>query len=115
MQPLDRSSAEHYSWGDNCDGWHLVRDETLSVIEERMPPGACETPHFHRHSRQFFYILSGEASFVIDGERIRIGARQGVHIPAGVPHQIANHSEESLEFIVISQPPSHGDRVLVTG
>lgn len=79
-----------------------------------MPPGTAEVTHYHRQSRQFFYILSGEATFYLDGSEVRVRARQGVHIPAGVPHRIANLSQETLEFIVISQPPSHGDRVVIT-
>jgi hypothetical protein len=47
-------NAEHYVWGDGCDGWHLVRGDSLSVIEERMPAGAREQRHFHERVRQFF-------------------------------------------------------------
>jgi len=35
---VDQKTAEHYSWGNACDGWHLVQNSALSVIEERMPP-----------------------------------------------------------------------------
>ncbi|HSP15990.1 MAG TPA: cupin domain-containing protein [Thermoanaerobaculia bacterium] len=115
MHPVDRTAAEHYTWGNGCDGWHLVRDEKLSIIEERMPPGTSEVMHLHQHARQFFYILSGVATFVVDGKEIHVKPRQGVHIPAGVPHRILNASAETLEFMVISQPPSHGDRVAVAG
>ncbi|SPE38064.1 hypothetical protein SBA3_2760049 [Candidatus Sulfopaludibacter sp. SbA3] len=58
---ISRNNAEHYAWGTGCDGWHLVRDSDLSVIEEYMPAGASEVSHCHRKSRQFFYILSGQA------------------------------------------------------
>jgi len=34
---VSRDNAEHYRWGDDCDGWHLVKDTQLSVIEEFMP------------------------------------------------------------------------------
>ncbi len=23
---VSRENAEHYRWGDDCDGWHLVKD-----------------------------------------------------------------------------------------
>ncbi|MGA8345596.1 MAG: hypothetical protein WB781_26940, partial [Candidatus Sulfotelmatobacter sp.] len=39
---VSRENAEHYRWGVDCDGWHLVKDAQLSVIEEFMPPGAAE-------------------------------------------------------------------------
>ena len=32
-------NAEHYQWGNACDGWHLLKSETLSVIQEKMPAG----------------------------------------------------------------------------
>jgi hypothetical protein len=24
---VSRENAEHYRWGDDCDGWHLVKSE----------------------------------------------------------------------------------------
>ena len=65
---VSRDNAEHYRWGDDCDGWHLVKDKQLSVIEEFMPPGAAEVRHHHERSQQFFYILIGEALMEINGE-----------------------------------------------
>jgi len=109
--PIRRENAPHYVWGDNCDGWHLLQESDLSVIEERMPPGASEVRHFHRNAQQFFFILSGQATMETDGERILLLAGQGVAIPPGTRHQFRNHSEEPVRFLVISQPPSHGDRV----
>jgi len=35
VEVISRENAEHYVWGDSCDGWHLVRDSDLSVGEER--------------------------------------------------------------------------------
>ncbi len=108
--PISRENAPHYIWGDNCDGWHLLQDSSLSVIEERMPPGASEVGHFHRNAQQFFFILSGRGMMETNGERILLLAGQGVAIPPGTRHQFRNHSEEAVRFLVISQPPSHGDR-----
>lgn len=28
---MSKHIAEHYIWGDNCDGWHLVKNQDLSV------------------------------------------------------------------------------------
>lgn len=108
---ISRESAEHYTWGADCAGWHLVRQDTLSVIQERMPPGTSEARHYHRHARQFFFILAGIATFELNGARETLGPQQGVEVPPGVPHRIANETQADLEFIVISQPRSHGDRI----
>ena len=104
-------SAEHYSWGDGCDGWHLVRTPLVSVIEERMPPGTSEVRHYHRNATQFFYVLQGALSIEVDGAECELGPRQSLWIPAGQPHQVFNRSAAAAEFLVVSTPPSHGDRV----
>ncbi len=105
------SNSEHYNWGDGCDGWHLVKTPTLSVIQERVPSGCKEVRHYHQKSEQFFFVLSGIASLEVDGQENMLEAEQGIHIEAGVPHQLRNDQQFELIFLVISVPPSHGDRV----
>ncbi len=102
--------AEHYAWGADCHGWHLVRSPHLSVIQERVPPGSRETRHYHSRSEQFFYILKGAATLEVDGAVNQLREQQGLHIPPRVPHQLSNESDSDLHFLVISTPPSHGDR-----
>jgi mannose-6-phosphate isomerase-like protein (cupin superfamily) len=110
---ISKQSAEHYIWGDNCDGWHLVKNQDLSVIHERMPSGTSEVKHYHHQSRQFFFVLSGTATMEIDGKEIVLGQHEGVEIAPLIPHQMFNKSNNEIEFLVISQPISKGDRVLV--
>lgn len=112
MTIISLDNAEHYQWGNNCDGWHLVKTSQLSVIQERVPSGASEVRHYHEKSEQFFYVLSGIATLEIDGIEYSLTANQGIHVSAGVPHQLKNDSPKDLFFIVTSTPPSHGDRVL---
>ena len=108
---IDQNTAEHTIWGQACDGWHLMKSPGASVIQERMPPGTFETRHLHNQSRQFFFILSGEASLEVNGELQQLSAWQGLEIPPGTPHQIMNNSGAVLEFVVFSCPPSHADRI----
>jgi mannose-6-phosphate isomerase-like protein (cupin superfamily) len=103
-------SAEHYRWGNVCDGWHLLTCEDLSVIRERVPAGAAETPHRHARSRQFFYVLEGEAVIEVDGVRHTVCAAQGLHVAPGTTHCFRNESAADVHFLVVSAPRSHGDR-----
>jgi len=112
LTSISCATAEHYSWATNCDGWHLVKDAALSVIEERMPPASFEELHSHPSAQQFFFILSGEVTMELECEEIRLHAGEGLHIPPRVRHRIRNQSREAARFLVISQPPSHGDRVV---
>ncbi len=104
-------NSEHYTWGANCDGWHLVKDGKLSVIYERMPSGTSETRHYHNHAQQFFFVLEGAAVMEVEGKELTLGKHDGLHILPGKAHRIFNRSGNDLVFLVISQPPSHGDRV----
>lgn len=109
--PVNRENAEHYRWGHECDGWHLVKDSALSVIEELMPPGCAEIRHQHQRAQQFFYILSGEVLMEVEGQTTLLPAGSGMRILPGMRHQIRNLSSSAARFLVISRPPSHGDRM----
>ena len=111
MEVVSVNNAEHYSWGEKCDGWHLVKSASLSVIQEVVPAGCRETKHLHERAEQFFYILSGEATLQVNDKTYQLKPSQGLHIPAGVPHQLRNESNSDVVFIVTSTPPSHRDRV----
>ena len=114
-QIVSVKSAEHYKWGGacgtDCDGWHLVTTPNLSVIEEFMPPGTSEARHSHHHAHQFFYILEGELTLRVDDCEFVLHAHEGIWISPGQLHQAINQSANSLRMLVISQPPSHGDRI----
>jgi len=110
---IDRNKAEHYTWGQNCDGWHLLKSSEVSIIQERMPSNTFEIRHMHKKSRQFFFILSGEATIEVNGEIQHLQVNQGIEIPPQTSHQIMNKSNDVLDFVVISCPPSHGDRINV--
>jgi mannose-6-phosphate isomerase-like protein (cupin superfamily) len=83
----------------------------LSVIQECMPTGASELRHLHTHARQFFFVLAGEALLEVNGAEHRLLPQQGLEIAPGMSHRIFNRGETDLHFLVVSQPPSHGDRV----
>ncbi|WP_319407254.1 cupin domain-containing protein [uncultured Desulfosarcina sp.] len=103
-------TSKHYLWGGNCDGWHLAASPTLSVIQERVPSGSSEVRHLHNRAEQFFYVLSGIATLEVAGNIHVLRPNEGFHVPAGVLHTLSNRHEQILEFLVVSTPPSHGDR-----
>jgi mannose-6-phosphate isomerase-like protein (cupin superfamily) len=113
LRVTSNANAEHYVWGNQCDGWHLVRTPSLGVIAERMPAGTFEVAHRHNKAQQFFFVLSGELTLESNGVRVTIRAREGAHVAPMVVHQALNVSDAAVEFLVISEPPSHGDRVNV--
>jgi mannose-6-phosphate isomerase-like protein (cupin superfamily) len=109
--PISIETARRYAWGQDCDGWHLVQTESLSIIEERMPPEAFEKRHLHTKSRQFFFVLGGELTVEVDGEEHILRPSAGIEIAPGQAHQVSNRGKWDTWFMVTSQPPSHGDRI----
>lgn len=109
--PVSRTNAEHYHWGKGCDGWYLVNESTLHVIEERLSPGTGEKLHLHRQALQFFYVLAGTATFTVGARSVVAHNGEGISVTPGVAHSVNNAGPNDLFLLVISQPPSHGDRI----
>jgi mannose-6-phosphate isomerase-like protein (cupin superfamily) len=55
-------------------------------------------------------VLSATLTLEIEGETHVLAPRTGIELPPGTAHQVSNDSSTDAEFIVISEPPSHGDR-----
>ncbi|MBC7878191.1 MAG: cupin domain-containing protein [Anaerolineales bacterium] len=113
IKPVSIANAEHYLWGDNSDGWPLLKRDDVSVIQEHVSAGKAEVMHYHKISRQFFYILEGEAEMRFENDLIALQKGEGLEIPPLVKHCFENNSSADVVFLVVSVPKSHGDRVNV--
>lgn len=111
IAPVSAANAQHYRWGAASEAWHLLQRDDLSILLERVPAGDGEVRHYHEAARQFFFILEGEGSMVIDDQEIPLGKGCGLEIAPGVPHRFFNRSGQDVHFLVVSMPPSHGDRI----
>ena len=111
--PVNASThtAPHYMWGDACDGWWLKQSGKFTVIAESMPSGASEKNHLHKEMEQFFYCLAGVLSVEISGILFKLKAHEGITVLPGLAHQVKNNTDSVVEFLVISCPNSHEDRV----
>lgn len=89
----------------------IVNRPELSVKQELMPSGTREQLHFHKQATQYFYVLSGIASFYLDDEKFILEREQGIRVTPYSKHYIANESELPLELMVISQPSTNYDRI----
>jgi mannose-6-phosphate isomerase-like protein (cupin superfamily) len=99
-----------YTWGDDCYGWNFVDTDELSVKQELMPPDTSEKLHYHEKATQFFFILTGQATFLIDGAEVTLKTSEGIEIKPGQKHLIKNKGRTDLEFILYSQPSTKNDR-----
>lgn len=108
---ISTENAEHYIWGEICDGWYLLKRDEMSVIQERVPAGGAEVMHYHEKARQFFYVLEGEGRIVFEDQEIILQKGQGLEISPLVKHLFKNSSPADVHFLVISVPSTRGDRI----
>ncbi len=106
----NQSNAPHYTWGRVCDGWRLVDRDDLSVIRERVPPGAGEALHRHRRAEQVFIVLSGELLVEIDAVPSTLRAGDSIEVRAGAAHRVSNPGDVDAWFLVVSAPSTRDDR-----
>jgi mannose-6-phosphate isomerase-like protein (cupin superfamily) len=53
---------------------------------------------------------AGDLTLECGGETFTLVPGEGLEIGPGTPHQVFNNSSADVRFLVVSQPPSHGDR-----
>lgn len=102
---------KYYKWGEDCDGWNLVEENSLSVKMEKMPPFTTEQKHYHEYAQQFFFIIKGTAVFEIENEIVFVKQNEGIQILPMQKHKISNPENGDLEFILSSQPSTINDRI----
>lgn len=62
-------------------------------------PNATELPpHVHTHESEYFRTLSGEVTFVVEGEPHRLGPEDDVTIDPGSEHYFRNDTDEYVAF-----------------
>lgn len=105
-----RHTMPRSGWGTGCDAWELVATPGLSVKHERMPAGTREVRHYHEKALQFFFVLSGALTLEKAGHLHALGPSEGLLVEPGIAHQALNAGSGPVEFLVISNPPTVGDR-----
>ena len=110
LRLISTNTAEHYTWGQQCDAWILLKSDAVHVLQESMPPGTTEVMHYHGKSRQLFYVLRGELAMRTESGSTVIPPGCAVVIEPLTPHQARNESADHVDFLVVSCPPTQGDR-----
>ncbi len=78
-------------------------DGSYVLFEELCPRGSGAPPHVHIYTDEVFYVLEGEAEFLIGGEREVVGAGSLVFIPKGAVHAFRVRSETARLLNLYSQ------------
>ena len=75
-----------------------------ALIEALVGPGGGPPPHVHSREEEGFYILEGEITFTINGERVVATAGMFAKMPVGTPHSFKNESNKPAKMLVSVAP-----------
>ena len=106
-----KQTAEHYTWGENCESWVLIKREGITVKHERIPSGAREQLQFQNAAQQFFFMLLVVATLHVEDNSYSISEQQSILVYPKTKHLIVNNGGSETEFLVVSQPLTDHDRV----
>lgn len=78
----------------------LKLEPLLVTIE---PGGEPEEPYNHE-GEEFAFVLSGELTYVVEGEDYRLGPGDSIHIKSTVAHRIYNSGEGPAQAVWVLTP-----------
>ena len=75
-----------------------------ALFEAIVPPGGGPPPHVHSREEEGFYILDGEITFTVNGEKIVAKAGTFANMPVGTPHSFKNENSEPAKMLISVAP-----------
>ena len=79
-------------------------DGRVCIIEQLAPPGSGSPLHVHTNEDEWFYVIDGELTFLVGGERIVARSGGFVYGPRGIPHIFQVTSEGPSRFLLVAEP-----------
>jgi quercetin dioxygenase-like cupin family protein len=75
-----------------------------ALFEALVPPGGGPPPHVHSREEEGFYVLDGEITFTVNGERVVAKAGTFANMPVGTPHGFRNESDRPARMLISVAP-----------
>lgn len=75
-----------------------------ALWEALVPPGGGPPPHVHSREEEGFYVLEGEITFNINGERVVAKAGTFANMPVGTPHSFKNDGDRPAKMLISVAP-----------
>lgn len=100
MERAKESEKEfrHENWGPK----YIMRGPRIEWGILKLIPGKELGAHYHKEVEETFYVISGKAQMIVDGERFEIVAGDAIRVEAPEEHNIVNPSEDFLAIFIKS-------------
>lgn len=88
--------------------------KNLGGIFGILVPGSQVPYHYHNNRESIIIVISGEATEIVEGEKIPIKAGDVMYIPAGEKHTVVNRADNDFRYLeFFTCPPVGADFVKV--
>jgi quercetin dioxygenase-like cupin family protein len=95
---VDRIDLPGGSWSRMVVTAGTAAGASASLGYSVFTPGTELAPVCHE-TEEFAYVVSGRGELRLDGEATAFGPNDGLHIPAGVWHAVANTGDEDVVMV----------------
>lgn len=97
--------------GDRPWGKYFVLEDEPNYKLKRIivEPGQRLSYQYHNHRQEFWTIVEGEATVILDGEEIKLVYGQSIFIPQGSKHRIINSGKTPLVFVEVQTGTYFGE------
>ena len=66
-----------------------------------MPPGTSIGEHSHHDDEEYYFVISGQGTMILDGKRFEVKSGDITAIYPGGSHGLENNTTDDLRFLVI--------------
>ncbi|MHB1556612.1 MAG: cupin domain-containing protein [Isosphaeraceae bacterium] len=85
---LRRDPADVEPWAETCGQIRpLVEEQDGAAAEIHHVEIHDARLHYHEHTDEFYYIIDGQGTMILDGEEIELHRGVVVYVPRGVRHK----------------------------
>ena len=78
--------------------------DAYSVFEISAPPNVGAGLHIDNDWDEFWHVMEGTFTFMLNGKQIELGAGGFAHGPKGIPHSFKNTGETTGKLVMFTTP-----------
>jgi quercetin dioxygenase-like cupin family protein len=79
-------------------------NDTVAVVHVTVPKMSGPPLHRHWREEEWFYVLDGEITFQVDGERFELIGGCSLFAPRGTAHTFQNFSDTTAHMLAMVTP-----------
>jgi transcriptional regulator with XRE-family HTH domain len=76
----------------------------LEAIILKLEPNSVDMTPFSHEGEEFYYVLKGNALFIIEDKEFVVNKGETIHFPSTVSHTVKNPYDEELEVLSVLTP-----------